>query len=119
MIWEALGSAALGLALALAATRRFPERLPDRRLVLATGPVAAVAGGLISHTVLGPGHSPAIWCVALGFSAALLSLLLRDESAGRRQWRQDALPSAPAPAAASAGFRQQAPGRPSASYGPR
>ncbi|MBO8195150.1 hypothetical protein ITI46_26380 [Streptomyces oryzae] len=125
MIWEALGSAALGLALALAAARQFPERLPDRRLVLATGPVAALTGGLISHTVLGPGNSPVIWCVALGFSAALLSLLLRDESRGQRRWRQDALPAAPAPAAASAGlrqhadFRQQAPGRPSASYGPR
>ncbi|MGP3972905.1 hypothetical protein ACTWQF_02520 [Streptomyces sp. 8N114] len=108
MIWEALGSAALGLALALAAARRFPERLPDRRLVLATGPVAALTGGLISHTVLGSGHPLASWCVALGFSTALLSLLLRDESPGRRQWRQDALPTAPAPVAASAGYGQNA-----------
>ncbi|MEU3194598.1 hypothetical protein ABZ686_29095 [Streptomyces sp. NPDC006992] len=125
MIWEALGSAALGGALALAATRRFPERLPDRRLVLATGPVAALAGGLISRTVLGSGHLAVVWCLALGFSAALLSLLLRDDSPRRRQWRQDALRTAPAPAGASAGFgqsadfRQQAPGLPSASYGPR
>ncbi|MFI8851517.1 hypothetical protein [Streptomyces sp. 891-h] len=119
MIWEALGSAALGFALALAATRRLTERLPDRRLVLATGPVAALVGGLICHTVLGPGHLVVTWCVALGFSTALLSLLLRDESPGRRQWRQDALPAAQGPAGAGVAFRQRDRGRPSASYGPR
>jgi hypothetical protein len=97
MIWEALGSAAFGIALALVATRRFAERLPDRRLVLATGPVAALVGGVISHTVLGPGHLVATWAVALGFSAALLSLLLRDETPGGRQWRQDTLHTVPSP----------------------
>ncbi|MEU2722398.1 hypothetical protein [Streptomyces smyrnaeus] len=139
MVWEALGSAALGFALALVAARRFPARLPDRRLVLATGPVAALVGGLISHTVLGPGHLVVTWCVALGFSTALLSLLLRDDTPRRRQWRQDALRTAPAPAPAGAGagfaqhsgfgqdagrgqapsLRRQGRGRPSASYGPR
>ncbi|NSC23747.1 hypothetical protein FM076_22350 [Streptomyces albus subsp. chlorinus] len=118
MIWEALGSASLGLALALAATRRFPERLPDRRLVLSTGPVAALVGGLISHIVLGPGHAPANLCVSLGVSAALLSLLLRD-APGRRQWRKDTLRATPAPRTAQPRLRRQAPARPSASYGPR
>ncbi|MGY1437822.1 hypothetical protein [Streptomyces reniochalinae] len=94
MIWEALGSASLGLALALVASRRFPERLPDRRLVLATGPVAALVGGLISHTVFGAGHLLLALCVALGVSAALLSLLLRD-APGRRQWRRDTLRTTP------------------------
>ncbi|CAM3114187.1 hypothetical protein ACH4LN_21715 [Streptomyces albus] len=122
MIWEALGSAAIGLALALAATRRFPERLPDRRLVLATGPVAALVGGLITRIVLGSGHLPVALCVALGVSTALLSLLLRD-APERRQWRRDTLRTTPAPRSApfapEAGLRRQAPARPSASYGPR
>lgn len=120
MIWEALGSASLGLALALGASRRFPERLPDRRLVLATGPVAALTGGLITHTVLGPGHTPVALCVALGVSAALLSLLLRD-APERRQWRRDTLRTTPAPRTARAGSRVRppAPAQPSASYGPR
>ncbi|UNS98818.1 hypothetical protein MMF93_21870 [Streptomyces tubbatahanensis] len=138
MIWEALGSASLGLALALIASRRFPERLPDRRLVLATGPVAALVGGLISHTVFGAGHVPVALCVALGVSAALLSLLLRD-APGRRQWRRDTLRTTPAPRSAESGWwepgfaeagfaesglvesgiRRRAPARPSASYGPR
>ncbi|GEB52198.1 MULTISPECIES: hypothetical protein [Streptomyces] len=91
MFWEALGSAALGIALALVADRRFSGRLPDRRLVLATGPVAALVGGLITHVVLGPGHSLVALACALGVSAALLSLLLRDEKPARRQWRQDPL----------------------------
>ncbi|WP_369201776.1 hypothetical protein [Streptomyces sp. PU-14G] len=118
MIWEALGSASLGLALALVASRRFPERLPDRRLVLATGPVAALVGGLISHTVFGAGHVPVALCVALGVSAALLSLLLRD-APGRRQWRRDTLRTTPAPRSVEpglveSGLGRQAPARPSA-----
>ncbi|MGW7515715.1 hypothetical protein ACWGJ2_08975 [Streptomyces sp. NPDC054796] len=78
MIWEVLGAAALGLALAYAATKRLPARLPNRPLVLATGPGAAVLGGLISRIVLGPGHAPATLAVAVGVSVAILSLLYSE-----------------------------------------
>ncbi|WP_326688109.1 MULTISPECIES: hypothetical protein [unclassified Streptomyces] len=117
MILEALGSAAIGLVLAHGATRRFPGRLPDRRLVLATGPVAALLGGLISRTVLGSGHTPVALACALGVSAALLSLLLKDETPARRQWRRDPMRATPAPRG-SASLRQPGRARPSASYGP-
>ncbi|PGH52374.1 hypothetical protein, partial [Streptomyces sp. Ru87] len=45
MLLEALGSVLIGLAVAFAGMRRFPERLPARPLVLATGPVAVVRRG--------------------------------------------------------------------------
>ncbi|GAA2401102.1 hypothetical protein GCM10010420_29940 [Streptomyces glaucosporus] len=77
MIWEVLGSALLGLAVALVAAHRFPDRFRDRSLVLATGPAAAVAGGVITHVVLGPGHSLPALVVAVLVAAALLSLLVR------------------------------------------
>ncbi|GAA2601815.1 hypothetical protein [Streptomyces axinellae] len=118
MIWEALGSTAIGLVLAHGATRRYPGRLPDRRLVLSTGPVAALLGGLISGIVLGPGHTLVALACALGVSAALLSLLLRDEAPARRQWRRDPLRTTPAPRG-PAGLTRQGRARPSASYGPR
>jgi hypothetical protein len=118
MIWEALGSAAIGLVLAHGATRRFPGRLPDRRLVLATGPVAALVGGLISRIVLGPGSAPLTLACALGVCAALLSLLLKDEAPARRQWRRDPLRATPTPRAPG-GLRQPGRARPSASYGPQ
>lgn len=121
MLWEALGSAVLGLALAYAADRRYAQRLPDRRLVLATGPAAAFVGGLIGRAVLGPGHVPVTLVCALGVSAALLSLLLRDEGPGHRQWRKDPLRThgSPHPASERVSLRQPARARPSASYGPR
>ncbi|MDJ1136671.1 hypothetical protein [Streptomyces iconiensis] len=122
MFWEALGSAALGLALAYAVDRRCAARLPDRRLVLATGPVAALVGGLIARTVLGPGHVVVTLVCALGVSAALLSLLFRDEGPGHRQWRKDPLRASGPPrgnGGSAAAVRRPAPARPSASYGPR
>jgi hypothetical protein len=76
MIWEALGATALGLAIAYAAVRRLPERLPSRSLVLATGPVAALLGGLICHIVLDGGHVLVTLAVAAAVSVAILSLLL-------------------------------------------
>ncbi|QPP06710.1 hypothetical protein G4Z16_10245 [Streptomyces bathyalis] len=76
MIWEALGAMAVGLAIAYAATRQLPERLPNRSLVLATGPAAALLGGLICHIVLGGGHSLVTLTVAALVSVAILSLLL-------------------------------------------
>ncbi|UGY95206.1 hypothetical protein [Streptomyces gobiensis] len=76
MLGEALGSAVLGLAIACAALRWLPDRFPNRRLVLATGPVAAVFGGLITRAVLGPGHLLTTMLLAVGVAAALVSLLL-------------------------------------------
>jgi hypothetical protein len=94
MIWEALGAVALGLAIAYAATRQLPERLPDRSLVLATGPAAALLGGLICHTVLGGGHSLVTLTVAALVSVAILSLLL-SENVRPAQRLGPEVPSAP------------------------
>ncbi|GAA2465953.1 hypothetical protein [Streptomyces macrosporus] len=77
MIWEVLGSALLGLAVALVAAHHFADRFRDRSLVLATGPAAAVAGGVITHVVLGPGHLLPALAVAVLVATALLSLLVR------------------------------------------
>jgi hypothetical protein len=84
MIWEALGATALGFAIAYAAVRQLPERLPNRPLVLATGPAAALLGGLICHIVLGGGHPLVTLAVAAAVSVAILSLLL-GENAGPPQ----------------------------------
>ena len=118
MIWETLGSAAIGLVLAHGATRRYPGRLPDRRLVLSTGPVAALLGGLISGVVMGPGHTLVALACAVGVSVALLSLLLRDEAPARRQWRRDPLRATSAPHGPG-GLTRPGQARPSASYGPQ
>lgn len=76
MLWLALSSAIIGFALAYAAVHWLPSRLPDRTLVLATGPGAAVLGGLIARIVMGPGYSLAALVIAAGVSVAILSLLL-------------------------------------------
>jgi hypothetical protein len=78
MLWEASVSALLGLLAAWAAVRAFPGRLPAPSLVLPTGVVGALAGGLITHAVMGPGHPAAVLLIALGVCAALLSLLLGE-----------------------------------------
>ncbi len=106
MFWEALGSALLGAAVACAALRRFPTHLPRPALVLATGGVSGLLGGLITRIVLGSGHTPSVLVAALGVCAALLSLLLSDGQGGRRPARRQPL-------------RQPGPAQPSASYGPR
>jgi hypothetical protein len=78
MLWQALTFAALGLAIASAATRLLPSlRLPSPLLVLSTGPVAALTGGLLARTILGPGHLLLTLLAALAVSTALLSLLVR------------------------------------------
>ncbi|WP_055548040.1 hypothetical protein [Streptomyces sp. NBRC 110028] len=84
IFWEALGSALIGLAIAYGASHRLSRRLPATPLVLSTGPAAAFFGAMIAHTVLGSGHSAVVLMVALGFAAALLSLLVRPR-AGRRR----------------------------------
>lgn len=77
MLWVLLGSTLLGLAASSTAARWLPHRFPDRRLTLATGPTAALLGGLVTRVVLGPGHLAVVCAVALTVSAALLSLLIR------------------------------------------
>ena len=83
VIWQALGSALIGIAISYAGLRWAPERLPSRLLVLGTGPVAALFGGLITHGMLGPGHGPAILTGALAVGVALLSLLIRPATGAR------------------------------------
>ncbi|MBA2944381.1 hypothetical protein [Streptomyces himalayensis] len=77
MVWEALGSAFIGLALALLATRLLPHRLPARTLVLPTGVVGALFGAFVTHSALGAGHTALTLLGALAVAAALLSLLIR------------------------------------------
>ncbi|MGP4000888.1 hypothetical protein [Streptomyces sp. 8N706] len=84
MIWEALGSVIIGLAVAYTGSRRLPERLPARPLVLGTGAVAALFGGLLTHTVVGDGHPLATLIGALVMGVALLSLLIRPPGRVRR-----------------------------------
>ncbi|MDF9815476.1 hypothetical protein [Streptomyces sp. SPB162] len=76
-MWEAVAFAALGLGIAYAATHFLPARFPSRALVLATGPIAALVGGLITRTVLGGGHAAVTLPVSALVAAALLSLLVR------------------------------------------
>jgi hypothetical protein len=83
MLWEVLGAAVLGFVIACAAARQLPERLPNRPLVLATGPTAAVVGGLVCWAVLGSDHAAAVLVSAAAVSVAILSLLLSDGSRPR------------------------------------
>ncbi|MCG3041921.1 hypothetical protein L7D48_15350 [Streptomyces sp. S1A] len=82
MLWEVLGSALVGLAVALVAGRRFADRFRDRSLVLVTGPAAAFCGGVITRVVLGPGHALPTLVVASLVAVALLSLLVRPRHRG-------------------------------------
>ncbi|MBB1246465.1 hypothetical protein GL263_23350, partial [Streptomyces durbertensis] len=85
MLGELLGSALIGLALALGALRFARERFPDGRLVVATGVVAGAFGGLLARTVLGPGNLLASLLLGGLVAAALLSLLLdADRPTGAR-----------------------------------
>ncbi|MEV3854461.1 hypothetical protein AB0J38_09060 [Streptomyces sp. NPDC050095] len=85
MLLEALGSALLGLALALAAGHRLPHRLPSRTLVLPTGIAGGLFGAFVTHSALGPGHVLATLAGALVMAVALLSLLLRPTRGRARQ----------------------------------
>ncbi|MFT2019909.1 hypothetical protein ACMA1D_29340 [Streptomyces sp. 796.1] len=77
MVLEALGSVLIGLAVAVAALRWLPRRLPTTQLVLSTGPGAALFGALLGHSVLGGGHPLATLTAALIMAVAALSLLVR------------------------------------------
>lgn len=83
VIWQALGSALIGIAIAYVALRWAPGRLPSRLLVLGTGSVAALFGGLVTHGVMGPGHGAATLVGALAVGVALLSLLIRPATGTR------------------------------------
>lgn len=80
MVWEALGASALGLLIAWAALQRLPRQLPNRPLAYATGPAAALLGGLITRIVVGSGHTLITLTAATGVSVAILSLLLGGEN---------------------------------------
>ncbi|WP_329136181.1 hypothetical protein OG552_23965 [Streptomyces sp. NBC_01476] len=77
MLWEAVAYAVIGLATALVATYLLPARFPRTPLVLTTGPAAALAGGLVAHTIFGGGRLEMTAPGALVVSIALLSLLAR------------------------------------------
>jgi hypothetical protein len=85
MLFEALGSALLGLALAWAAMHRLSARLPTRSLVLATGVAGALFGAFVTHSALDPGNFLLILLGAAIVSAASLSLLVRPAGRLRRR----------------------------------
>lgn len=89
MIWEALGAVLIGFATALSATRWLPDRFPARTLTLATGPVAALLGALLTRSILGPGHPVQVMVAAIAVGAALLSVVARPP---RRRFRRPATP---------------------------
>jgi hypothetical protein len=80
VIWESLGSVALGLALSWAVLRSLPGRLPSRRAVYATGALGALFGAYLMHSVLGPGHVLPTLIGAVLIGAVTLSLLIRPRS---------------------------------------
>ncbi|MFJ6072464.1 hypothetical protein ACIQFU_16710 [Streptomyces sp. NPDC093065] len=84
MLLEALSAAILGLALAWAAARRLPHRLPARLLVLPTGIAGALFGAFVTHTALGAGGLLLVLLGSATLSAASLSLLLRPAGRLRR-----------------------------------
>ncbi len=89
MIWEALGAVFIGLAIALSAVRWLPDRFPARTLTLATGPVAALLGALLTRSILGPGYPAQVLLAAVAVGAALLSVVARPP---RHRLRRPAAP---------------------------
>ncbi|MFD7551256.1 hypothetical protein ACFV0R_32855 [Streptomyces sp. NPDC059578] len=83
MVWVAMGSAVIGLGLALAVLRLRADRLPAVRLVLTTGVVGALFGAFVTRTALGdPGVATTLFGAAT-LAVALLSLLLRPHRVRR------------------------------------
>jgi len=80
VILEPLGAVVLGLALAWAALRALPDRLPSRRTVFTTGALGALFGAFLMHSVLDPGHLTAALIGAASVAAVTLSLLVRPRS---------------------------------------
>lgn len=88
ILWEALGSVLIGLAVSYGALRWLPARFGrfhSRALALSTGPVAGLFGALLTHSVLGPGHAIATLVASLGVASTLLSLLLRPTAVPPRR----------------------------------
>lgn len=85
MLFEALSSAMLGLALAWAAYHRMPHRLPTRTLVLPTGVAGALSGAFVMNTALDAGNLLTVLLGAVIVSVASLSLLLRPAGRLRRR----------------------------------
>jgi hypothetical protein len=81
MLFEALGSALLGLLLAVAAIHRLAHRLPTRSLVVTTGIAGGLFGAFVTDSALDAGGVLLPLLGAAIVSAASLSLLLRP--AGR------------------------------------
>lgn len=85
MLFEALGSALLGLVLAWGADRRLSHRLPARSLVLATGVTGALFGAFVTESAFDPGYPLLVVIGAAIVSTASLSLLLRPAGRLRRR----------------------------------
>lgn len=85
LLFEALGSALVGLVLAGAAIHRLSDRLPTRSLVLATGIAGALFGAFLTHSALDPGSFLLILLGAAIVSVASLSLLVRPAGRLRRR----------------------------------
>ncbi|MFG1809349.1 hypothetical protein [Streptomyces sp. NPDC049040] len=83
MIWQIVAYAALGLLAAFAAARLFPARLPSPPLLLGTGLVGGLTGGLVTYTILGGGHPGGSLAAAFATAAAGLSVLARPPRRGR------------------------------------
>ncbi|MFF2651219.1 hypothetical protein [Streptomyces sp. NPDC058045] len=77
MFWEALASAAVGVAVSLLALGSLARRLPARGLVVGTGAAGGLLGAFLTHSALGSGHTVLTLLGALAVAVALLSLLLR------------------------------------------
>jgi len=84
MLLEAISSAILGLALAWAAARRLPHRLPARDTCREDQRAGGLFGAFITHTALDFGNLFVILIGAAVVSAASLSLLVRPAGRLRR-----------------------------------
>ena len=85
LLFEALGSAVLGLVLAWAAGHRLAHRLPARSLVFTTGVAGALFGAFVTHSAFNPGNVLLILLGAAIVSTASLSLLVRPAGRLRRR----------------------------------
>jgi hypothetical protein len=83
MIWQIVAYAALGLLAAFAAARLFPARLTATALLLVTGPVGGLTGGLVAYTVFGGSRPEVTLAAAFATAAAGLSMLARPPKRGR------------------------------------
>lgn len=82
MLLETLGFVVLGFAVGYGATRALSNRFPSALLVQLTGPGAALVGGWVARSVLGPGHALVTLIVAAAVAVALVTLLIRPKPRG-------------------------------------